>query len=392
VAAALPAGAGQAVMEEGQSGGLRARRFRLVPPGAGTPASDGHGTAHAALAGRIRAAPLAAGTAAQALAILALLAGAEARIHGVAPGAVHFHEVGDWDSLMDVVAAGSIAAALSGAVWTVSSLPRGGGRVATAHGLLPVPAPATLALLEGFDWHDDGIAGERVTPTGAAILRHLCAPGAASPAGRLLASGTGAGTRALPGRANILRATAFATALDTASAGTEAPADGAGMVACLSFDIDDMTGEEIAVAAAHLRAQPGVLDLVLLGGQGKKGRPLTRFELLLAPGALGAVCATCFHETSTLGLRWRHERRRTLPRRALAAGGLRLKAAQRPDGTETLKAESDDLAPMPGLAARRAAAAAAASAAAAAGTALPGAGGPGDAPRTAGDGAPDDQR
>lgn len=358
-AAVLPAEAGQAVLEEGQSGGLRARRFRLAAPGAGAPAahhhgtgsaSHDHGTSHAALAARIRAAPLAEGTAAEALAILGLLAGAEARIHGVAPEAVHFHEVGDWDSLMDVVAAGSIAAALPGAVWSVSSLPRGGGRVTTAHGPLPVPAPATLALLEGFDWHDDGIAGERVTPTGAAILRHLCAPGAAPAAGRLLASGSGAGSRTLPGCANILRATAFAAS---------GAAQGADTVLCLSFDIDDMTGEEIAVAAAHLRAVPGVRDLVLLGGQGKKGRPLTRFELLLAPDALDTVSAACFRETSTLGLRWRTEQRRLLPRRAAAAGGLRLKAVLRPDGGETVKAESDDLAPLQGLAARRAAAAAA---------------------------------
>ena len=121
---------------------------------------------------------------------------------------VHFHEIGDWDSLMDVMAAGSIAAALEGARWSVSALPRGGGLVRTRHGLLPVPAPATARLLDGFTWRDDGIGGERVTPTGAAILRHLVGAAAArGVVGRLQGTGTGAGTRELPGQPNILRAT-----------------------------------------------------------------------------------------------------------------------------------------------------------------------------------------
>ena len=94
---------------------------------------------------RIRTAALADGTAEHAVAILTLLAEAEATIHQVPIEEVHFHEIADWDSLLDVVAAGSIAAALHGARWTVSPLPRGGGLVRTRHGLLPVPAPATAA-------------------------------------------------------------------------------------------------------------------------------------------------------------------------------------------------------------------------------------------------------
>src|SRR6185295_18890158 len=152
------------------------------------------------------------GTAEQAVAILTHIAQAEARIHDVPVERVHFHEIADWDSLMDVVAAGSIAAALPGAVWSVSELPRGAGLVRTQHGMLPVPAPATVAILEGFAWRDDGIAGERVTPTGAAILRHLVGNGRekARAAGRLVASGTGAGTRELTGIPNVLRVLVFA--------------------------------------------------------------------------------------------------------------------------------------------------------------------------------------
>ena len=107
----------------------------------------------------------------------------------------------DWDSLIDVVAAGSIAAALEGARWTVSALPRGGawfGRSTACCRCRPRPPPA---LLEGFAWRDDGIGGERVTPTGAAILRHLVGPQRqpARLAGRLDATGTGAGTSELAG-------------------------------------------------------------------------------------------------------------------------------------------------------------------------------------------------
>ena len=121
----------------------------------------------------ISSAKLHPGTADQAIAILRRLAEAESRMHRVPVDEVHFHEIADWDSLMDVVAAGSIAAALAQCSWSVSDLPRGDGLVRTRHGLLPIPAPATVELLRGFRWRDDGVGGERVTPTGAAIVAHL---------------------------------------------------------------------------------------------------------------------------------------------------------------------------------------------------------------------------
>lgn len=333
VAACLPPGSGFPELVEGTSGGLCVLRFGLDP----LPPSPDH-AAWPALDRRLRAAVLARGTAEAARAILRLLAEVEARLHAVPLEEVHFHEIGGWDSLMDVVAAGSIAAALAPATWSVSALPRGDGLVRTQHGLLPVPAPATAALLQGFAWRDDGIGGERVTPTGAAILRHLGARQDVRAEGRLLASGTGAGTRTLPGMPNILRALVLEPA--AASGGRE-------QVAVLAFEIDDMTGEEISVAAERLARAEGVLDLSVATRRGKKGRPAESFQLLVRPTAVEAVAERCFAETSTLGLRWHLAERTVLAREqasvAVDGAAVGVKRARRPGGGVTAKAESDDL-------------------------------------------------
>ncbi len=358
--AVLPPGTGTPVFTPGTSAGLHCLRFGLSAP-AGDHHHDHHHHhhdhdhhAHAGfrdMVARIEAAPLSPGTATHAIAILRHLAEAEAAIHHVPVDEVHFHEIGDWDSLMDVTAAGSVAAALEGARWSVSALPRGDGLVRTRHGLLPVPAPATARLLEGFTWRDDGIGGERVTPTGAAILRHLVeAASSRGVVGRLQGTGTGAGTREYPGQPNILRATLFEAAADELN--EEGPSEEDILV--LSFEIDDMSAEEIAVAADRLRASGGVRDLVLIPAIGKKGRPVHTFRLLVEPTARRSVADACFTETSTIGLRWQAARRAVLPRASAEAGAVRVKTVTRPAG-RSRKAESDDLAALAGLHARRAA-------------------------------------
>ena len=341
LAAVRPASSAAPGFHDAASGGLRARRFGVAhaahahssggvhdhggAPGIAAQQHAHAGTAYAVLRRQLADARLTPPTRTHALALLALLAEAEARVHGIAVEDVHFHELADWDSLLDLVAAGCIAGALHGAQWTASAPPLGGGIVCTEHGLLPIPAPATAQLLTGYPWRDDGIGGERVTPTGAAILRHLV-PAAACDAsrggGRLAASGCGAGTRELPGIPNVVRALVFER---RSAAGNDA-------VAVVEFDVDDMSGEEIALAAERLRAERGVIDVSVGTRVGKKGRPVTDFRVLAEVATAEAVARSCFVETSTLGLRVREERRRLLSRAEMATAidgsPLRVKVAR----------------------------------------------------------------
>lgn len=264
-----------------------------------------------------------------ALGILKVLGQAEARVHDRPLDHVHFHELADWDSVADVVAAASFITRSGVKRWGVDPLPLGGRTVPTQHGTITVPAPAVLELLQGFEWIDDGLAGERVTPTGAAIVRYLCEPGTTL-TGRLSGAAFGAGTRRYKTMANVVQLVAFE--------GTKA---GLEPVTELAFDIDDMTGEEMAIAADRLRAQDGVLDLTQTAQIGKKGRAITLFRVLCRPEAADAITQACLTQTTTLGVRRVDLTRQTLTR-ADVPGPVRVKTANRP-GRATAKAESDDL-------------------------------------------------
>ncbi len=316
-------------------GTLSGRRFALS-----LPAASGH-HAHVGLAA-IRAAlaamDLDAAVAARAGAIFAVLAEAEAQVHGVGVDEVEFHEVGALDSIADIVGAAWLIEALAPATWSVGALPLGSGRVRSAHGMLPVPAPAVVKLLEGFAFFDDGLSGERVTPTGAAILRHLdCASSLGPRAARLSAAGLGFGTRKLRGIANALRVLAFEAA--------DAPATEE--IALLTFEVDDQTAEDLALGLERLRGSAGVLDVVQSPVFGKKGRMATQVQVLAEPQSLTAVIAACFAETTTLGVRHQLVARSTLARSetavAVAGANVRVKLARRPDGALSAKAENDDV-------------------------------------------------
>lgn len=331
-------------------GVLAGKRFLVERPG-----GEGGGHDHVAWR-RIRegleASDLDPAVRDHAIAIFRLLAEAEGRVHGVAVEAVSFHEVGAWDSIADIVGAAHLIAAAGAARWTVGAIPLGSGQVRTAHGPLPVPAPATARLLQGFAVIDDGVGGERVTPTGAAILRHLCGDSARpAPQPRILgATGIGFGTRILPGLSNCVRVLRFDPV-------EQAPGFAADAVLVVECEIDDQSGEELALALDRLRAHPAVLDVVQAPVFGKKGRMMAQLRLLARPEARDEVLRLCFAETTTIGLRHSVQARAVLPRRMVevAAGDrtLRVKAVDRPGG-RTAKAEADDVAGLAGHAARRA--------------------------------------
>jgi uncharacterized protein (TIGR00299 family) protein len=323
---------------EHRGGALRGNRFVVEEPHV-------HGHRHGAwrdIRAMLQGSALGAGAKTHALAIFALLAEAEGAVHGIAADEVGFHEVGAWDSIVDIVAAGYLIDDLSPRTWTWSPLPLGSGRVNTRHGILPVPAPATALLMRGMATIDDGVPGERVTPTGAAILRHLAGlagegvPGAA----RLAATGIGFGTREMHGLPNILRCIAYE------DAGAAAQLDET--ITTIQFEIDDQSAEDLGVALDAVRAVPGVLELYQVPVVAKKGRLATQVQVLLRPDAIDAVARACFEQTTTLGLRISEQRRRALAREEVAAGGVRVKLARRPSGKRTAKAESDDLAKVAG--------------------------------------------
>ena len=292
----------------------------------------------------------------EAVAIFAGLAEAEGQVHGVPPEEVAFHEVGAVDSIVDIVAAARLIALVDARRWTAAPLPLGSGRVRTAHGILPVPAPATALLLRGLDTVDDGVPGERVTPTGAAVARHLLLGGAGARSRgprRLARTGTGFGTREMPGLSNCLRVLVF----EGASA-EEAPASAFAHreLGVITFEVDDQSAEDLAAGLDHVRAMPGVHDVVQGAVFGKKGRMATQVQVLVAPDRLDEAIRLCFAETTTIGLRFHTVRGAALPRGfdtvAVDGRALRTKAVTRPDGSRTAKAEAADVAAEPGHAAR----------------------------------------
>ena len=293
---------------------------------------------------RLSGSALASGVAERALDVFALLAEAEASVHDRPIDEVTFHEVGAWDSIADIVGAAFLIDAVGPARWSIASLPLGSGRVKSAHGALPVPAPATALLLEGFAVHDDGLEGERVTPTGAAILRHLQPtyrlPG--EPA-RIVRVGMGFGAREFPGISNMLRILVLEEL---------APGLGEDRIAVVRFEVDDQSPEDLAVGLDRIRELDGVVDALQAPAFGKKGRMLSQVQVLAQADALEPVIRACFAETTTLGVRWRTERRAVLERTTETyvgrEGSVRVKSATRPSGGVTGKAELDDVAEAPG--------------------------------------------
>ncbi|MEO8165683.1 MAG: LarC family nickel insertion protein, partial [Betaproteobacteria bacterium] len=299
---------------EHQDHALTGLRFRVIEPRVAELLVAAHHHPHtpfAEIRAHLQGCALAPAVRDHAIGIFSALAEAEAKVHGKSIDTVSFHELGEWDSIADIVGAAFLIDALAphaeATTWSVSNLPLGRGRVKTAHGLLPVPVPATVLLLQGYQFADDGLDGERITPTGAAILRHLgCTQTAARRARRLLRTGIGFGTRSFPGISNVLRVLAFEEARPRHDGGDE--------VAQLQFEVDDQTPEDLAIALDRLRAHPAVLDVLQTPAFGKKGRMTMHIQLLAEIPDIEGVFEACFSETTTLGLRYQIMQRRKLVR------------------------------------------------------------------------------
>jgi len=237
--------------------------------------------------------------------IFARIAEVEAKLHGTKVDRVAFHEVGAYDSIADVVGVAAAIAHLAPA--SIGSLPPviGTGHVHTAHGLMPVPAPATAELLAGIPVQFDG-DGELTTPTGAAILAAAVDRFGAPPPLVLRAAGYGAGSKELTDRPNVLRVI-VGEPLGAAAA------DAAPEVLLLEANIDDMSGELVAPLCDAL-ADAGAVDVWSAPILMKKGRPAVQVSALAPPAVAAAVERAFFLNSTTLGLRRRRLERVVLAR------------------------------------------------------------------------------
>lgn len=277
---------------------------------------------------------LVAGVRDRALAIFGRLAEAEGRVHGVPTDAVHFHEVGALDAIVDVVGAALGFEHLGIDAVHAAPLPLGRGFVEASHGRLPLPGPAVTELMRGWPVALDDAPIELVTPTGAAIVAALATPGP-MPRIRLDGVGYGAGDRVLADRPNVLRI--LVGEPEGAAAGED--------VVVLEATIDDMSPQLYEHVLERLLAA-GARDAFLVPALMKKSRPGTTLRVLADPADRDRLAAIVFAETSTIGLRFATWHRLVLPREERTVetpwGVVRVKIATAPDGTRNVAPEFDD--------------------------------------------------
>jgi uncharacterized protein (TIGR00299 family) protein len=282
-----------------------------------------HGRSLTVIRGLIEAADLAGEVKALALKAFELLGASEAKIHNVPVEAIHFHEVGAVDAIVDIVAASAGIHALGVGKWFCSALNVGGGMVDCAHGRFPVPAPATADLLRGVPTYSAHVEKELVTPTGAALVRALGAEFGRQPAMRVERIGYGAGTRDPKGFPNVLRLSVGES--DEVEAGLETET-----VVVLETAIDDLNPQVLAHVCERA-LEMGALDVMSTAVTMKKGRQGTLLTVLCDEAGAAGLERLLFRETSTLGVRVRRERRAVLEREHVAVrtayGEIRVKTA-----------------------------------------------------------------
>ena len=267
------------------------------------------------------------------LAVYDLIAGAESHVHGVPVDQIHFHEVGTMDAVADITAVCYLLDKLGVEKVIASPVHVGSGQVKCAHGILPVPAPATAHILKGVPIYGGEIRGELCTPTGAALLKHFASDFGPMPPLSADTIGYGMGKKDFP-RANCVRVLLGQTP------------DSTDDVIELSCNLDDMTGEEIGFATEKLLAC-GALDVFTTPIYMKKNRPGTLLTVLCKPELQDTLVKQIFRHTTTLGIRQAQLHRYTLERRMETVqtpyGPVRKKIASG-YGVERSKYEYEDLA------------------------------------------------
>jgi uncharacterized protein (TIGR00299 family) protein len=293
------------------------------------PAHSSHEHEHRSLStilSIIQAAPLSEPVKQRSARAFQLLGEAEAAIHAIPIEKVHFHEVGAVDTIVDIVCAAAGCEALGVERWMASPLNVGSGTVKCAHGTLPVPAPATVALLGDAPVYSAGPPMERVTPTGAAVLRMLDVEYGPLPAMRVGARGYGAGGRDTPGEPNLLRLLVGEAQVEPAA--TEP-------IAVIETVIDDATPQLLAYVS-ELLLEAGAWDVYRVAVQMKKGRTGVQMTVLSSPERMPALRDLLLRETTTIGLRWRLENKMALAREFAEVntrwGKVRIKIARWPSG------------------------------------------------------------
>jgi len=266
------------------------------------------------------------------IAIFESLARVEGEIHNRPAEEVQFHEVGAVDSIVDIVGTVYGLEHLNIRRVFASRIPLGSGFTQCAHGRIPIPAPATLALLKGVPLMDAGTGSEMVTPTGAALIKGLAGSFGPMPPMRLERVGYGVGSRDLPDRPNLLRILI----------GEDRPEDRADTVIVLETNIDDSSPECLGFLMERL-FDAGALDVVFFPVQMKKNRPGVQIQVMARPDRKDPLMTMMMEESATLGIRFRYSRRRVLPRASEEVdspwGRIRVKTVMRGEGTRLLMPE-----------------------------------------------------
>jgi len=267
--------------------------------------------------------------------LFARLGDVEGAIHGTSSDNVHLHEVGALDSIVDIVSAVCALEALGADRIVSSPLNVGSGSIRSAHGLYPVPAPATLKLLQGVPIYSGPQRAEMVTPTGALLITGYATEYGPMPPMRVSKIGYGAGARDFHDTPNVLRVL-------IGESDATAPSHS---VVVIEAEIDDMNPQIFGVVMDQLLAE-GALDVFYTPIQMKKNRPGTLLSIIALPAARDRLTATVFRETTTIGVRYREMTRECLDRETktvtTAFGPVRFKVARRNGQILNASPEFDD--------------------------------------------------